>query len=207
MNKPSTSSAERVRLHRWVNRTEELADQLLDHLKSGPKPPPRLPVIDPELVSILSELSIDQDDQVETDYPNIRFLELGNGHQAENKERALSALAKLEPEVEVLDRRTVRWGKWGVCHFAAYTHSKGAMISTPKRDGGAFGGADWHKRDRIVLFRDAGNGQLIVYICPTKPLFSMRTIGQHGVTWENISKSAEHQVVYAAADALSVTAT
>lgn len=96
----------------------------------------------------------------------------------------------------VVDEATVEFPPYGSCHFAAYTDPKGAMISTPDRDDNEYGAVDWHHRDRIMLFRDFGDGRVIVYVCPIKPLFERRTIGHHGVTWENVLSVAEFKQVF-----------
>ncbi|MEO8883592.1 MAG: hypothetical protein ABI377_09315 [Devosia sp.] len=197
------TAVERVRLSRWVNKTEETADALLDLLKSAPDPLPRQPIFEPELLDLLSRYTIEQDDQSEGDYPPMRFLELGNGHQSKNKRRALECAVKLLGATQI-DHRTVKFAEWGVCHFAAYTHPKGAMISTPNSDDRDFGAGDWHKRDNIVMFRDVGDGRCMIYVSPIEPLFSLRTIGHHGVTWENVRKTAKHFQILASADALKV---
>lgn len=197
------SSAERVRLSRWVNKAEELADVLLDHLRTSPDPLPRNPVIDPELLQRLSLFTLEQDDASSEDYPEVRFLELGNGHQVSNKRRAMACAAKFLDGAEIIDRRTVEIPAWGKCHFAAYTHPKGAMISTPNKDDKDYGSADWHSQDHICMFRDVGDGRCIIYITDIEPLFGMRTIGHHGVTWESIQKIAKFSKVISSADALA----
>ncbi len=70
------------------------------------------------------------------------------------------------------------------------------MISTPDRDDNEFGSADWHTRDNIMMFRDFGDGRCIVYISPIKPLFGLRTIGYHGVTWENVLRTCSFKRVF-----------
>lgn len=190
MNAPMTST-ERVRLARWVNRVEETAISLMELLLSPPDPMPRRPTIDPELVDLLTSYTFEQDDVVSVDYDaNARFLKLGNGNQVANKRRAMAATNRAFEGAEILDNRTIKLPDFGVCHLAAYTHPKGAMISTPAMGEGSYGAEDWHSRDNLVLFRDAGDGRCIVYVCPIAPLFDLRTIGHHGVTWDNIQKTA-----------------
>ena len=197
------SGAERVRRSRWVNRVEETADTLLELLRDAPDPLPRVPEIDPALWEELSKFTIEtQDDQGEEDYPKVRFLELGNGHQVANKRRAIDAVAKLFG-AKKLDRNTIEFGDWGVCHFASYTHPKGAMISTPNRDDNEYGKAEWHQRDHIALFRDVGDGRCMLYISDIEPLFGLRTIGHHGVTWDNVRKVARVVKVVASQDAIA----
>lgn len=84
------------------------------------------------------------------------FLTLGNGHQIANRRKALAFVVENLPEVEQIDERTVRLEPYGICHFAAYTHPDGAMISTPDREDHEYGSADWHARDRIMMFRVSG---------------------------------------------------
>jgi len=198
--------AERVSLHRWVNRVEAAADELLALIKAAPSPLPRKPVFDPELLNALSDFTIGQDDASDVDYENVRFLALGNGHQAENKARALAAAAHFLPGAKILDRRTLSVPPYGSCHFAAFTHLKGAMISTPADGDAGFGSRDWHDRRKMVLFRDAGDGRCIIYINDIEPLFGRRTIGQHGVPWGEVEKLANFVKVIASADANTVAA-
>lgn len=200
------TAAERVRNSRWVNKLEELADQLLEHLNGAPSPLPREPVIDPSLVDQLSKFTLSQDDLEAEDYPDVRFLELGNGNQVANRRKALKAAIRLFDDVEVVDDRTVHVKGDGICHFAAYTHLKGAMISSTRMSEPDFGGADWHQKERIMMFRDAGDGRCIVYICPIKPLFDLRTIGHHGVTWEDVRKVALETRVIRSVDAVAAAA-
>ena len=197
------SSVERVRLSRWVNKVEEAADSILELLRTGPDPLPRNPVIDPELLHRLSLFTLEQDDSMSEDYPKIRFLELGNGHQVSNKRRAISCAARVLGGAKIIDRRTIEVQGWGKCHFAAYTHAKGAMISTPNRGDNDYGSADWHAQDHICMFRDIGDGRCIIYITDIKPLFEMRTIGHHGVTWEAIQSVAKFSKVISSMDALA----
>lgn len=197
------SAAERVRLSRWVNKVEAAADDLLELLETGPRPLPRKPVLDPKLVDMLAELTIEQDDPVIADYPRIRFLRPGNGNQVSNKRRAMHCALRFLTGAHQVDHRTIRLPKWGTCHFAAYTHAKGAMISSTKREDNQYGSADWHKRDHIVMFRDAGDGRCIVYICSIEPLFERRTIGHHGVRWEAVEELARRIKVIASTDALA----
>ena len=199
-NKPLLA-AERVRLARWVNKVEEAADLLLDLLRTPPTPLPRTPVIDPALVDLLAAFTLSQDDQSAEDYPMVRFLSLGNGHQVTNKRNAMACFVKLF-DAKQIDRNTVEFGKWGICHFASYTHPRGAMISTPNKDDHEYGRGDWHHKERIIMFRDVGDGRCIVYLTKIEPLFEKRTIGQHGVTWEDVRQTAEYIKVIASADAL-----
>ena len=100
------------------------------------------------------------------------------------------------PGLQIVDERTVRLEPYGLCHFAAYTHADGAMISTPGRDDNDFGTADWHSRDRIMMFRDFGDGRVAVFVCLIKPLFEKRTIGHHGVRWEHVLPLAQMKQVF-----------
>lgn len=201
--KRAMSAAERVRLSRWVNRVEATADELLELLETGPRPLPRKPVLDPKLVDMLASLTLDQDDPDEADYPRVRFLTPGNGNQVRNKRRAMLCALRVLNAARQVDHRTIRLPRWGTCHFAAYTHAKGAMISSTRREDNSYGSANWHKRDHIVMFRDAGDGRCIVYICAIEPLFERRTIGHHGVRWEDVEKLAELSKVIASKDALA----
>ncbi len=70
------------------------------------------------------------------------------------------------------------------------------MISTPNRKDNTFGSADWHAHGRIMMFRDYHDGRCGVFICPIKPLFEKRTIGQHGVKWADIIDLAEMKQVF-----------
>ena len=124
------------------------------------------------------------------------FLASGNGHQIANRRKALAFAAEHVAGLEVVDERTVRLEEYGVCHFAAYTHLEGAMISTPGRDDNEYGSADWHSRDRIMMFRDFADGRVAVFVCPIKPLFDKRTIGHHGVRWEDVLPLADMKQVF-----------
>ncbi|QAT83410.1 hypothetical protein EJ065_1812 [Corallococcus coralloides] len=70
------------------------------------------------------------------------------------------------------------------------------MISTPARGDDVFGSVGWHARDSIMMFRDFGDGRCIIYVCPIKPLFGVRTIGQHGVRWEDVLDLAKFKHVF-----------
>jgi len=196
------TSAERVALSRWVNKVEAAADELLNLLVTAPQPLPRAPVIHPELVDRLAQFNLDQDDQQEEDFPPMRFLKLGNGNQVVNKRRALACTLRFMDGAKRIDRRTIELPEFGTCHFSAYTHPKGAMISTPNREDDSFGSVDWHSRDHIILFRDVGDGRCIIYISEIEPLFALRTIGQHGVTWDAVSGASKKAVVLSSKDAL-----
>lgn len=197
------SATERVRLSRWVNKVEAAADDLLDLLENGPNPLPRKPVLDPKLLDMLAALTIDQDDPDEADYPRVRFLTPGNGNQVRNKRRAMLCTLRSLTGAKQIDHRTIRLPEWGTCHFAAYTHAKGAMISSTRREDNAYGSADWHARDHLVMFRDVGDGRCIIYICPIEPLFERRTIGHHGVRWEDVEELATRAKVIASEGALA----
>ena len=70
------------------------------------------------------------------------------------------------------------------------------MISSPHRPDSEFGGADWHKRDAIMMFRDFGDGRCMIYVSAIKPLFEARTIGHHGVKWDDVGKIAQFKRVF-----------
>ena len=197
------SAAERVRLSRWVNKVESIGDELLGLLEQAPDPLPRVPVFAPELVERLS-LYVARDDVDDTeDFPLVRFLNLGNGHQHSNRERAIVACVRLVPGVTKIDHNTVSWPPFGRCHFAAFTHMKGAMISSTRSADATFGGEPWHEKGNIVMFRDAGDGRCIVYLCPIEPLFQRRTIGHHGVRWEDVEKVALKTVILSSEKAIN----
>jgi hypothetical protein len=124
------------------------------------------------------------------------FLAKGNGHQNANRKKAMDYVVTNVAGVAEVDERTVDFEPYGRCHFAAYTHPEGAMISTPDRDDNSFGSADWHSRDKIMMFRDFGDGRCMIYVCPIRPLFSERTIGHHGVKWPDVLKHAEFKLVF-----------
>jgi hypothetical protein len=124
------------------------------------------------------------------------FLAKGNGHQNTNRKKALAYVVNHFDGVAQIDERTIDFPPYGRCHFSAYTHPEGAMISTPNRDDNVFGSADWHSRDNIVLFRDFGDGRCMIYVCPIEPLFSERTIGHHGVRWNDVLKHAVFKPVF-----------
>lgn len=120
------------------------------------------------------------------------YLSKGNGHQIANRQKALRFVLQNLEGVVALDERTVQYEPYGMCHFASYTDKNGAMISTPDRNDNEFGTVDWHNQDNIMMFRDFGDGRVGIYVSPIKPLFGLRTIGYHGVTWDNVRKTAIH---------------
>ena len=124
------------------------------------------------------------------------FLAKGNGNQNANRRKALDYVLGNIDGVLPIDGRTVEFPPYGRCHFSAYTHADGAMISTPNRGDDTFGAADWHACDRIMMFRDFGDGRCMIYVCPIKPLFDLRTIGHHGVRWPDVDKVAELKKVF-----------
>lgn len=184
-NAPMTS-AERVRRARWANRLEEIVFKLLELLDEAPTPLPRKPEIPLELIEKLQPFITDK---LNSDQTIIRILRLGNGNQSRNKKVAVSVIAKYL-NADIIDNGTVLTEDWGLCSVSAYTHPKGAMISTPNNKDQNYGGADWHSKDHKILFRDVGDGRCIIYISKIEPLFALRTIGHHGVTWQNIAKTA-----------------
>jgi hypothetical protein len=189
------SAAERVRLSRWVNKVESVGDELLELLKQAPQPLPREPVFAPELLERLSFYVAKDDIDAAEDFALVRFLTLGNGHQHSNRERAMIACVRMIPGVTRIDHNTVSWPSFGRCHFAAFTHLKGAMISSTRSANAAFGGEPWHDKGHIAMFRDVGDGRCFVYLCPIEPLFERRTIGHHGVRWEDVEKVALKKVI------------
>lgn len=199
------SSAERVRRSRWANRVEETADQLLDLLKQAPYPLHRDPVIEPELVALLAPFTMAADELDEEEYPKVKFLEPGNGHQTSNRRRAMRATEKLVAEAVAINENTIRYGQLGECHFMAFTHPKGAMISSTRIDDVEFGNVDWHEKENVVMFRDVGDGRCIVYVSPIEPLFGLRTIGHHGVKWEDVRRTASQIKVLRSADAIAAS--
>ncbi|MDR6533468.1 hypothetical protein J2800_004234 [Caulobacter rhizosphaerae] len=124
------------------------------------------------------------------------LLVRGNGHQIANRRKALEAAMRELPEIIGLDERTVAFQAYGVCHFAAYTDDNGAMISTPGRDDNVFGSAEWHAHDNIMMLHDAGDGRCMIFVCPIRPLFDKRTIGHHGVRWNDVRKLAKFTHVF-----------
>ncbi len=125
------------------------------------------------------------------------FLQLGNGHQKANRRKAQRFVRYYLPDVTVLDERSVWFEGYGSCHFAAYTDPKGAMISTPHGDDYSYGSKEWHDQDHIMMFRDMGDGRrLVVYVCRIPPLFGMRTVGRHGVSWNDIRKLAVYRQIF-----------
>jgi hypothetical protein len=123
------------------------------------------------------------------------FLQKGNGNQNANRKKALTYVLEHVEGVTPVDDRTVDFPPFGRCHFSAFRHDEGAMISTPNRRE-EFGSADWHSRDNWMMFRDFGDGRCIIYVCPIKPLFGERTIGHHGVRWPDVLKHATFKHVF-----------
>ena len=204
-DRPMTS-AERVRRARWVNRFEETAFKLMELLNEAPDPLPRRPEIPADLVEglrpFISSTNYMQIRKADMNHTAIRVLKLGNGNQSKNKKKALQFIA-MHLNAGNIDKNTVRTDKWGVCHVSAYTHPKGAMISTPNREDQTYGGANWHQNDHIIMFRDVGDGRCIIYVSKIEPLFDYRTIGHHGVTWEDIEKLSSHIEVIKSQDVLN----
>lgn len=203
-DKPMTS-AERVRRARWANRLEETAFRLLDLLKDMPEPLPRTPVIPSELLEKLNDLHTKS---IGHNYPAraervSRVLKLGNGNQSKNKQKALKFVASFL-NADIVDKKTIWSERWGYCHLSAYTHPTGAMISTPSSQDNDYGEAEWHKNDHILMFRDVGDGRCVLYISKIAPLFERRTIGHHGVTWDNVEQAAEYVQVLDSRDVLDV---
>lgn len=192
-DKPMTS-AERVQRARWANKVEDTAFKLLDLLMESPEPLPRRPEIPSELLELLKPYSVKGDlekvKEIEVEEVSDRILYLGNGNQHRNKKVAMQFLVSYFDASQV-DSKTIKTSEYGSCHVSAYTHAKGAMISTPNRDDQNYGGAEWHKNDHLILFRDVGDGRCIVYINEIEPLFARRTIGHHGVTWLDIEELAK----------------
>lgn len=124
------------------------------------------------------------------------LLKKGNGHQNANRREALAFVLRHIEDATAVDERTVDFPPYGRCHFSAYTHADGAMISTPSKADNTFGAAEWHSRDKIMMFRDFFDGRCVVYVCPIEPLFGARTIGQHGVRWDDILKIADFKQVF-----------
>jgi hypothetical protein len=118
------------------------------------------------------------------------FLQPGNGHQVANRNAAIAFAVRNLEGCEFVDEQTVRFPPYGICHFHAFTSQDGAMVSSPGKEDNEFGTAGWHSRDHSMMFRDFGDGRCIVYVGPIKPLFGMRTIGKHGVTWESVRENS-----------------
>jgi hypothetical protein len=203
-DRPMTS-AERVRRARWVNRFEETAFKLMELLNEAPDPLPRQPEIPADLVEglrpFISASNYQQARMEDMNSHAVRVLKLGNGNQVQNKKKALRFVAS-HFHAEIIDNKTVRNDKWGLCHVAAYTHPKGAMISTPHREDQTYGGTEWHKNDHVVMFRDVGDGRCKIYVNKIEPLFDYRTIGHHGVTWEDIEKLSSYIEVIKSQDVI-----
>lgn len=194
-DKPMTS-AERVKRSRWVNSVENTAFRLLELLDEAPEQLPRKPGIPTELITKLQPYITD--DTAPNSLPAAngpRVLKLGNGNQHRNKQLAMSYISKHFPGSKILGKGTINIPDWGNCHISAYSHPRGAMISTPYREDQSYGGVAWHNNDHILLFRDIGDGKCVIYINEIEPLFDHRTIGQHGVLWKKISELAEYNEV------------
>ena len=203
-NAPMTS-AERVRRSRWVNRLENTAFKLIDLLDDAPDPLPRIPSIPKELIEKLEPFvgleTKNKTGDSDMSRTATRVLKLGNGNQMRNKKVAMKFIASYL-NAEIIDNKTIHTKEWGSCHVSAYTHPKGAMISTPNRDDQDYGGVDWHENDHIILFRDVGDGLCILYINKIEPLFEHRTIGHHGVIWDDIRKLSSHVEILRSEDVL-----
>ena len=117
-------------------------------------------------------------------------MQKGNGHQRPNRRKAFDYVLGQFEGTSRIDERTIDFPPYGICHFAAYTQQQGAMISTPNSADGTFGGAEWHKRDNLAMFRDRGDGRCVLYVSPIAPLFDNQTIGHHGVRWADVERLA-----------------
>lgn len=196
--------SERVRRSRWVNKLEEMLDELQSHLESAPVPLPRLPIIDPKIIELLADMS-NEDQPAEEEKP-MTFLESGLGHQVSNRDRALKVTAMVLPGTAVVDKNTISTKDYGDCHFHAFTNIRGAMISSPGKNDYEFGDADWHQKKNTVMFRDARDGRCIVYVAPIEPLFKLRSAGKHIVAWDDIRKVAHETHVFRSAELLEKVA-
>ena len=200
------TSAERIQRSRWINKFEETAVRLLDIVNEAPVNLTRQPDIPAELVQKLipfinTNITAAQD-KIRTVTAAKRFLKLGNGNQVNNKKKALAYVAH-HINAEILDKRTLKTRDWGRCHFSAYTHATGAMISTPNSEDQNYGGKDWHNNDHIILFRELTDGRCMMYVSEIKPLFDKRSIGHHGVRWEDIDQLELHSEVMQTSDVIS----
>ena len=199
------TSAERIQRSRWINKTEEAAITLLDLLDEAPDNLSRKPEIPAELVQKLipyintttPTTSVERKRKQSAE----RFLKLGNGNQVKNKQKAMKFVAHHMAAIPI-DKKTLKTSEWGMCHFAAYTHPTGAMISTPNKPDQEYGGADWHNNDHIILFRELEDGRCMIYVSEIEPLFALRTIGHHGVKWVDIEKVAKHTETLNTADVI-----
>jgi hypothetical protein len=203
-NKPM-SSAERVKRTRWVRRFEKTAFTLIELLNEAPEPLPRQPEIPAELLDklrpFIRSATNQQSKKMDSNTMPTRVLKLGNGNQITNKKKAIQFIAQ-HINAQIVDKNTVSSDKWGLCHVAAYTDFKGAMISTPNRADNNYEDVAWHLRNHIIMFRDVGDGRCIIYVCKIEPLFGRRTIGHHGVKWEDIQEIASHVEVLKSEDIL-----
>lgn len=199
------TSAERIQRSRWINKTEEAAIKLLDLLDEEPTNLTRKPEIPAELVQKLipyiTATTPTRSAVRKSQQTSERFLRLGNGNQVRNKQKAMKFVAH-HLNAATVDKKTLKTCDWGMCHFAAYTHPAGAMISTPNRPDQEYGGADWHSNDHIILFRETEDGRCMIYVSDIEPLFALRTIGHHGVKWADIEKVAKYTEVLKTEDVI-----
>jgi hypothetical protein len=184
------SSTERVQKSRWINKVVKTSIELESLLDNPPKglaltseQKPKIP--SSLLVKIAPYIDNSGDNIMKTSA--VRVLKLGNGNQVRNKKIAMKYVI-YHLNAEMINNKTIDTDKWGTCHVSAYTHEKGAMVSTPNRSDNEYGDAEWHYNDHIVMFRDVGNGTCKIYINDIKPLLENLTIGKGGVTWENVEK-------------------
>lgn len=136
---------------------------------------------------------------------DVWFLQKGNGHQRPNRRKALDYVLGQIEGTSRIDERTIDFPPYGVCHFASYTQQQGAMISTPNSEDGTFGGAEWHKRDNLAMFRDRGDGRCVLYVSPIAPLLENQTIGHHGVRWADVERLAVFQQEFKTAKPFAAT--
>lgn len=78
------------------------------------------------------------------------------------------------------------------------------MISTPNKQDQDYGGASWHSNDHMVLFRELEAGKCMIYVSDIEPLFQMRTIGHHGVKWQDIEEVAFYTEILETSGVISV---
>ena len=108
-----------------------------------------------------------------------------------NKSIALSIAAKFF-NGHIVDKASIETPDWGLCHVAAYTDLKGAMIATTESDV-QYGEAPWHSKGRIVMVREhpkmtKSPARITIYVCEIEDLFKNKSVGHSGVKWEDVSK-------------------
>ena len=117
-----------------------------------------------------------------------RFPKKDNPHWKHNE--AMLGFMKVLGNISQLDKRTIFLPSFGVCHFASFRGSGGAIISVTAKGDSDFGAKEWHKHKYILLARDDNDGIFYLYLCETAPLYERRNADVAGATWDIVKNYA-----------------